>query len=55
MNSNFRYPTLAEIEALKQNARELLGLIKDASIDTDPKFIAVLEKLADNPMREDLR
>lgn len=55
MNSISRYPTQSEVEALKQNASELLELIEAASIDADPYFISVLRKLAENPVREDLR
>lgn len=50
-----RRPMPAEVESVKQNARELLEEIEGARIDVDPKFIAVLRKLADNPVREDLR
>lgn len=46
-------PTNAEIESIKENARELLALIDECNLVMDGYFLEVLKKLSENPARGD--
>jgi hypothetical protein len=43
------------VESIKRAAQDLLGRILENGIDMEPEFMDVLELLATNPVREDLR
>jgi hypothetical protein len=43
------------VESIKRAAQDLLGRILENGIDMELEFMDVLEQLATNPVREDLR
>jgi hypothetical protein len=43
------------VESIKRAAQDLLRRILEQGIEMDPYFMDVLETLATNPVREDLR
>jgi hypothetical protein len=48
-------PPVEQVEAIKQNARELLDLIEANGVVMEPEFMAILRLLSINPVREDLQ
>jgi hypothetical protein len=46
-------PDPVEVEAIKQNASELLQMIDDFMLIVEPEFYETLEKLSQNPVRSD--
>jgi hypothetical protein len=48
-------PTPEQIESVRRAAYDLLYRIREQGIEVDGEFMKVLEKLVDNPVREDLR
>lgn len=48
-------PDPALVESIKRSAQDLLGRIQEQGVEMDAYFMDVLEQLATNPVREDLR
>lgn len=48
-------PTPDQVRAIRIGALELLLQIEQTGVYTEPEFLATLHKLAQNPVREDLR
>ena len=47
-------PDPVEVEAIKQNARELLQMIDKFHLQVEDEFYDVLTKLSQNPVRGDI-
>ncbi|MDN7913700.1 hypothetical protein [Burkholderia cepacia] len=48
-------PTADQVRAIKIGALELLLQIEQTGVYAEPEFLATLHKLAQNPVREDVR
>lgn len=46
-------PDPIKVEAIKQNAAELLQMIDDFMLIVEPEFYETLTKLSQNPVRSD--
>ncbi|CAG9259586.1 conserved hypothetical protein [Burkholderia diffusa] len=48
-------PTADQVRAIRIGALELLLQIEQSDVEVEPAFLETLRKLAQNPVREDLR